>query len=499
MRIFHPFLLAAYPAIALLAYNIEVTQFSDIIRPLLLSLLVAVVMVLLIRLWLHNWLRAALITTLALAVFFSYGHVYNYLEQVNVLGIALGRHRLLIPIWLVLFCLGMWWASRKRRDLPTITRTLNIIMAVALVFPLAQIALFGFRTIQSSASQADQAAFAGLHLPTSQPAPDIYYIILDGYSRDDMLAKFYQYDNSIFLNDLKEKGFYVAPCSQSNYAQTQLSLASSLNFNYLTALGSQYTPDNTSRVGLAELIKHSTVRRAFESLGYRTIAFETGFEATQLEDANPYLASGASQGMNDFENLFLRTTAGRIFAEGVYFLNIKPDWEARDEAHREQILFTLKELSQIPEMPGPKFVFAHIVSPHWPHVFGPNGEKVHERQDSISGYRDQVIFINKQIDSVIQVILARSTVPPIIVVQGDHGAVIESPNIRMAIFNAYHLPGDSQQLYEKISPVNTFRLILNQYFGGNFNLLEDKAYYSHYATPYDFTVVPNTRRGCSEN
>jgi hypothetical protein len=171
----------------------------------------------------------------------------------------------------------------------------------------------------------------------------------------------------------------------------------------------------------------------------------------------------------------------------------------RDEAHREQILFTLKELSQLPEMPGPKFVFAHIVSPHWPHVFGPNGEKVHERQDSISGYRDQVIFINKQIDAVIQAILARSTVPPIIVVQGDHGAVIESPIIRMAIFNAYHLPGDSQQLYEKISPVNTFRLILNQYFGGKFDLLEDKAYYSLYATPYDFTVVPNTRRGCSKN
>jgi hypothetical protein len=209
------------------------------------------------------------------------------------------------------------------------------------------------------------------------------------------------------------------------------------------------------------------------------------------------LSSGARQGIEDFESLWIRTTAARIVSEGVAFMNLKPDWEARDAAHRQRILYTLDELRRVPEMPGPKLVFAHIIAPHWPHVFGPNGEAVHERQDSISGYRNQVIFINKMIAPVLAEIITKSLEPPVIIVQGDHGAVIESPERRMAILNAYYLPdGAENQLYESISPVNTFRLIFNQYFGGDAHLLEDAAYYSRYERPFDFQLVPNERPGC---
>jgi hypothetical protein len=366
-----------------------------------------------------------------------------------------------------------------------------------MVFPLAGLGLFGFRTLQ--VTQADAIVHPelnGLHITPGQAAPDIYYIILDGYSRDDMLEKFYKLDNRLFLNQLSKMGFYVARCSQSNYAQTQLSLASSLNFNYLESLGDQYKPGNTSRVGLPEFIKHSATREALESLGYQVVAFETGFEATQFEDADHYFSSKAVQGINDFENLFVRTTAGRIMAEGVAFLNLRPDWEARDQAHRERVLFTLDKLKNIRAVKGPKFVFAHIVSPHWPHVFGPNGESVHEHPDSVSGYRDQVVFINTQIVPILSEIIAHSNPAPVIVLQGDHGAIIESPARRMSILNAYYLPASGHLLYENISPVNTFRIIFNSFFGSNAALLQDLSYYSRYEHPFEFQIVPNERPGC---
>ena len=44
------------------------------------------------------------------------------------------------------------------------------------------------------------------------------------------------YDNSEFLNSLRQRGFYVADCSQSNYAYTEFSLTSSLNYDYLDNL-----------------------------------------------------------------------------------------------------------------------------------------------------------------------------------------------------------------------------------------------------------------------
>jgi hypothetical protein len=62
----------------------------------------------------------------------------------------------------------------------------------------------------------------------------------------------------------------------------------------------------------------------------------------------------------------------------------------------------------------------------------------------------------------------------------------------MKILNAYYLPGHADQLYTSISPVNTFRVVLNSYFGTNFPLLEDVSYYSSLSCHYDFTVMPDT-------
>ena len=50
----------------------------------------------------------------------------------------------------------------------------------------------------------------------------------------------------------------------------------------------------------------------------------------------------------------------------------------------------------------------------------------------------------------------------------------------MRIFNAYYLPeGGNENLYETITPVNTFRVVFNTYFGGRYELLPDKSWYGH--------------------
>ena len=73
----------------------------------------------------------------------------------------------------------------------------------------------------------------------------------------------------------------------------------------------------------------------------------------------------------------------------------------------------------------------------------------------------------------------------------------------MRILNAYYLPPikntagkGNQQLYSIITPVNTFRVIFNEYFGGRFERLPDISYYSAYKTPFEIKEVPNTRSDC---
>ena len=69
----------------------------------------------------------------------------------------------------------------------------------------------------------------------------------------------------------------------------------------------------------------------------------------------------------------------------------------------------------------------------------------------------------------------------------------ESTNMweRFGILNAYYLPGGGEQhLYESITPVNTFRVILNHYFDHNLELLPDRSYYSLWQRPFWFVPVP---------
>jgi hypothetical protein len=61
---------------------------------------------------------------------------------------------------------------------------------------------------------------------------------------------------------------------------------------------------------------------------------------------------------------------------------------------------------------------------------------------------------------------------------------------RMTILNAYYFP-DSRydDLYQRISPVNSFRVVLNTFFGASLELLPDKSYFSTWPKPYNFVDV----------
>ncbi len=497
--ILHPFLFTAYPVVAFLAHNIEQTEINSALRPLLVGLASAAILYSLLKAVYRDNHRAGLLTSFLLILFFTYGHVYNAIEGFSILGMNIGRHRLLAPLWMALAGFSFWRGFQSRRDLQPLSNRANIIALIALTMPLGQISAYQISLRSVRIGSANSKVFSSAQIDPNRPLPDIYYLILDSYSRDDMLKKYYDLDNTPFIDQIEQMGFYVARCAQSNYGQSELSMASSLNYDYLDNLGRQFNPENRRRTGLADLIQHSAVRSLLEDLGYTVVATDTGYDATRLSDADIYLAPLVSAEINDFEETFLRTTAARLFIEGAAILKLPPDWEKRDQAHRERILFQLEQLRQIPAIPGPKFVFAHIITPHWPYIFGPNGEPVHEHPDSKTGYRDQVIFINRQIVPILENILATSEIPPIIVIQGDHGAVLVDPKRRMSILNAYYLPdGGDALLYEGISPVNTFRLIFNHYFGLQVPLLDDVSYYSSYEEPYNYQLVENQRKGCND-
>jgi hypothetical protein len=110
----------------------------------------------------------------------------------------------------------------------------------------------------------------------------------------------------------------------------------------------------------------------------------------------------------------------------------------------------------------------------------------------VDGYREQVIYLNDRVAKAVEQIVKASEVPPIIVLQGDHGPGHGSSTDRMSILNAIRLPAGFEPISDSLSPVNTFRLVFNSVFGADTPLLPDKSFFSTYDAPYNFSVVPPT-------
>jgi len=503
---FHVLLIGIYPVVSLYALNIQETTVISSLRALILSIVFALFLFLVLRSIHKDRYKAGLITSLILIFFFSYGHIYQAIRQSSEFGIVIGRHRYLLLIMAAFFIAGLVWIARSMKSPREVTRVVNIVSLVLLAWPVFQIISFYIAdAVNLARMDVDETpAMAGIS-PTE--LPDVYYIILDGYARDDVLIDFYGYDNRDFLNELTERGFYVATCSRSNYVMTRLSLSSSLNRDYLDQIN--LTEDANSAEQLAwRLIQNNRVREDFEALGYTTVAFETGYYWTEWRDAGLYLSkdSGGQDTLskiygfgklNNFEVLFIRTTLLQALLDLETQLNQRFTTivdEGAKKAQYDAVSFTLDALPGIAEIREPTFVFAHVLAPHHPYVFGPDGEFT-----PVNGsYINQVRFINQKILGVVDEILARSESPPIILLQADHSGPGTNPYpFRLNILNAYYLPGiDDGILYSSITPVNTFRLVFDAYFGTDFRLLEDISYYSTYENYFDVQVFPDTREGC---
>jgi hypothetical protein len=498
---YHPILFSLYPVTALLVHNIDQLRPIVGLRVVLFSLVLGSAVYAWSRLVFKRIEKAAIAASLIMIFFLSYGQVYELLEGRTLLSLIIGRHRYLAVIWLLALGALLWLLYKNKGQLAMPNRLLNWISLSLVVILVAQFAWFQVNvrgTAKSNGISSVSAATVQSKAGVVSPLPDVYYIILDAYTRDDTLQRVHHYDNSAFIKKLEDLGFYVAPCSQSNYGFTVLSIASSLNFDYLQNIASDIIARKGRLTSFTDMTVNNPVRQTLESLGYRTVGFETGYPNDELTNAayyitrsdNPVTGTSKITSLNPFEMLFLRTTFLRVGleAQSAFFGKLSRTITTPEQNHYDQIMFVLGQLDNMPAVPGPKFVYAHIIAPHEPFVLAPDGHYL--LTSDPSGYTNGVTYLDQRISGLVANLIEQSKVPPIIILQGDHGwGDVE----HMTILNAYYLPGKGKAtLYAKISPVNSFRIVLNEYFGGKYPLLEDKSYLSQFNTPYDFSTVPNS-------
>lgn len=479
-------LTALAPILALHNINIQYVHYTAVVASLWLSVLAAVALLLVAWAAVRNLSKAAAITGLLLLLFFLYGHVFSLLTSLFPLpNLALSA------LWMLAFGLGVW---RIVRSTPEAAQQFNRLLLVGasllVVFNFVNILLFEnakARANQTSLEQAAQHTVEGLD-PTAA-RPDVYYIILDAHTRADVLERRFQYDSSGFLQNLNEMGFYVAQCSQANYWRTEFSVGSALRMDYF---GDEF--DEAEALPDWEF---SPVLQSFKQLGYQIISFETRATHNQ-EIGEDVLLSRPAQNtlyenftplatLNDFEANLIKTTWLHSWLQliGNYRQLLPGDMVLDPDSlvhleHYRQTYYILEELPRVAFMASPKFVYVHILVPHEPFVFDASGRYVYRHTDNefVEGYRNNVEFIDGQIAEVIRQILDNSSTPPIIILQGDHGPNGSAPENLLPILNSYYFPGVGQgELYESITPVNSFRVLFSEYFGAGYDLLSDRSYY----------------------
>lgn len=491
----YPLFLAAYPPLALLLANMSEVQISAVSRSVIVSISLSLVFFLFFRFLFNHWHRAAFVLSTVILLFYSFGHVYNILDKEFE---ALPLDPWLGVIWGVLLIISLLFAGRKKARYERITPGLNVVSLGLVLFILAQIIWFRIPR-NNNQPAAEFAPIKELHIAGNEVPPDIYYIIIDSYGRSDLLKNAFDYDNNQFLNNLRSMGFFIAECAQSNYNRTDVSLASSLNLDYLQNLSEAFKPPSKSRRTLWASIDNNAVKMMLDGVGYTSIAFSTGFAWSEIDSSDVFLApSSFGLSLSSFEVLLLRTTPAR-YLETTGLINLT---ELDGMHFRERTQYIFDSFEVLVKQDGPKFIFIHILPPHPPFVYAPDGsytdpatflneDQRYTSVSYISGYRNQIEYISEQIEKAVQTILNGSNSAPIIILQGDHAPWLQTGTGKFKILNAYYLPGHNDLLYPTISPVNTFRLIFNTYFGTDYDLLPDTSYYSPIPSIYEFEEFPN--------
>jgi hypothetical protein len=246
------------------------------------------------------------------------------------------------------------------------------------------------------------------------------------------LASAYGFDNSLFLNALRDRGLDVAPASHSNYVKTQFALLTMFNVRLLEdipALRPILSGKQSVQPLSRRLLNSNPVLDQLHEMGYVTIGFSGSYEDVALRQADAFLDTGH---MNELEwNLISRT----FIVDAVDA--VLPDFfvdqqRAFIDASFDQAIRVAQDRDI-----GPRFLLAHVFAPHAPLVYGAPGENVTIRalrrtddtaeaagltiQEFGQRLTAEIEYLNRRTLDLIDTIKAQSPTPPIIIVMSDHG------------------------------------------------------------------------------
>jgi hypothetical protein len=337
------------------------------------------------------------------------------------------------------------------------------------------------------------------------PKRDIYLIILDEYANAEVTGRLFGFDNHAFLDSLRQLGF-VVPAVHSNYCHTFLSVPSMLNAGHIAGLSDELGRKSIDRTITDYLVRHNRTVPFLKSQGYRFALFPTlGWEATK-HDPRADMEFHPRKGWDP---------AREVSSSGLRQVLVKTSLLkyvnfGGSRLIRDQVTRSLGGITQVPKMPGPVFTFAHVMSPHDPYVFDRDCGPAHQKaggsraQVEAAAYVEQIQCVDRLVLDLVTTLLRTSELPPVILLQGDHGSktllpykdrgpehiTLAAGKERLGAFGAYYLPDHGSEVFgDSVTIVNVVGNVLRFYLGADLPREPDDMYLSVHRAPFAFKHV----------
>lgn len=514
--VIHPVLLALYPVLGLYAHNADKTPVDALLRPC--AVFAGLALCLWLILWpiVRNRYKAGFAASVLVVGCLS---GWNVLEQ-TIAGVPEQAIWWLIGIYLVFLGVVVAFVLHYEGDSLRITRAANWFGLILVLLSLANILVHRPipRTSLPPAAPFEAAGNTAVQNSGDKQWPDIYFIVLRGYARSDVLSAMYGYNNLPLIESIAEKGFTCASESTVNYPSTLLSLTSCLNMDYLQDLIPRPALDSEDLRDVVDLYHNNRVYDFLKRQGYTLTVFSPGIELLEPR-ANVDMRLRSRVALGEFEMVLLNTTAFARLIEAARYLRGKPLGDWRHVFDRKRFFYTFDALAELAKEPSdtPRFIFVYFRIPEPPFVFRRDGKSTTSerapshiaremfrgtRQEYKKLYVDQLHFTSRLLQNTLNAIVDKATRPPVILVVSDHGPgaeynpediAVTNANERFANLTLTYFPEDQLarpiEVDESLSLVNLFRITLNGVFGLTIPAKADMAYFSAASRPLDFQTV----------
>jgi hypothetical protein len=331
--------------------------------------------------------------------------------------------------------------------------------------------------------------------PCNKPKPDIYFIVLDEYPSSASLREDLQFDNHSLDSLLKATGFFISEKSNSNYNVTPFSLASTFNLNYLRpGLDKELISSKVFMQGVHSFSDNQVVDY-LHSQNYQIKNYGC-FDLKAKKTAVPSYFEDRYQLQIDNQTMyarFMRDVSWQFTMKNVFTgkFTLPASYKKSKQLHLHRNAYNwqqlLSELSNEKNKAN-KFVYVHLMLPHEPFYLNEDGSftsdsaVITNSQNFRDAFINQVKYTNKLISQLVETIKrSGNSNEKVIILEGDHGYRFYEKKDRLKEFrnlNAYYFSDrDYRSLSDSISPVNTFRVVLNKYFCNSLPLLKDSSIY----------------------